>query len=292
VDKDKVCNFIRSTTIKKINKMKKIISLAIVLLMIASCSTVPITGRKRVNLVSDAQILPASFAQYEGFLKENKLSSDAKMTNEIQSTGVKISKAVDKFMRANGMVSEANSYRWEFNLIEDASVNAWCMPGGKVVFYTGILPICANTDGIAAVMGHEVAHAFAKHGQERMTSAYGQQLGGIAVAIGTNNKDPKTKALWNTIYGVGSTVGMLAYSRTHETEADKLGMVFMIMAGYKPEEAINVWIRMSERAGGNAPPEFLSTHPSNQTRIQNLKQYLPTAVKLAKKYNSPQLTTN
>lgn len=266
--------------------MKKIMPLAIVFLFIVSCSTVPITGRKRVNVVSDAQILPASFAQYEGFLKENKISTNAKVTGELQHIGMNISKAVDKFMRANKMVSEANSYRWEFNLIEDNTVNAWCMPGGKVVFYTGILPICDNTDGIAAVMGHEVAHAFAKHGQERMTSAYGQQLGGIAVAIGTNNKDPKTKALWNTIYGVGSTVGMLAYSRTHETEADKLGMVFMIMAGYKPDEAINVWIRMSERAGGQAPPEFLSTHPSNESRVENLRAYLPIAVEQAKKYNA------
>ncbi len=266
--------------------MKKIISLTLVLLFVISCSTVPITGRKRVNFVSDAEILPSSFAQYEGFLQENKISTDLALTNEVQSVGARISKAVDKFMRANNMVSEADSYRWEFNLIEDETVNAWCMPGGKVVFYTGIIPICANTDGIAAVMGHEVAHAFAKHGQERMTSAYGQQLGGIAVAIGTNNKDPKTQQLWNTIYGVGSQVGMLAYSRTHETEADKLGMVFMIMAGYNPEEAINVWIRMSERAdSGSAPPEFLSTHPSNESRIANLRAYLPTAVELAKQYS-------
>jgi predicted Zn-dependent protease len=272
--------------------MKKVISLAIVFLFIVSCSTVPITGRKRINIVSDAQILPASFEQYAGFLKENTISSDAKMTNEIQSVGMNISRAVDKFMRANNMVAEANNYRWEFNLINDPTVNAWCMPGGKVVFYEGILPICNNTDGIAAVMGHEVAHAFAKHGQERMTTAYGQQLGGIAVAIGTSKKDPRTAQLWNTIYGIGSTVGMLAYSRTHETEADKLGMVFMIMAGYKPEEAINVWIRMSQRSDASgAPPEFLSTHPSNQTRIANLKAYLPTAVKMAKKYNAVATTT-
>lgn len=270
--------------------MKKIISLAVVFLFIVGCSTVPITGRKRINIVSDAQILPASFAQYEGFLKENKISTNTIATNKLQNVGINISKAVDKFMRSNGMVSEANSYRWEFNLVEDETVNAWCLPGGKVVFYTGILPICDSTDGIAAVMGHEVAHAFAKHGQERMTSAYGQQLGGIAVAIGTNNKDPKTRALWNTIYGVGSTVGMLAYSRTHETEADKLGMVFMIMAGYKPEEAINVWIRMSQRAASSGtPPEFLSTHPSNETRIKNLKAYLPTAIAQAKKYNTQKL---
>jgi len=265
--------------------MKKIVGLVIVVMLILSCSTVPITERKRLNIVSDEQILPASFSQYEGFLKENKISTNAKMTNEVQLVGVNISKAVDKFMRANRMVSEANMYRWEFNLIEDPAVNAWCMPGGKVVFYTGILPICKNTDGIAAVMGHEVAHAFAKHGQERMTSAYGQQLGGIAVALGTSGQEAETQQLWNTVYGIGSQVGMLAYSRTHETEADKLGMVFMIMAGYNPEEAIQVWVRMSELSKGNAPPEFLSTHPSNETRINNLRAYMPTAIELAKKYN-------
>ncbi|SDX81871.1 Peptidase family M48 [Lutibacter oricola] len=273
--------------------MKKIIALSLLVIFMVSCSTVPITGRKRINLVSDAQILPSSFAQYSTFLKENKISTDARKTNEIQSVGIRISKAVDKFMRANNMVSEANNYRWEFNLINDNTVNAWCMPGGKVVFYTGILPICANTDGIAAVMGHEVAHAFAKHGQERMTSAYAQQLGGVAVAVGTANKDPKARELWNMAYGVGSQLGMLAYSRTHETEADKLGMVFMIMAGYKPEEAVNVWIRMSQRADASkAPPEFLSTHPSNQTRIKNLRAFLPTAMVLAKKYSTQQLPAN
>ncbi len=267
--------------------MKKIISLIIVTLFLISCSTVPITGRKRINLVSDAQILPSSFAQYSGFLEENKLSTNTAKTNEVKQVGARISKAVDKYMRANGMTAEADAYRWEFNLIEDQTVNAWCMPGGKVVFYTGILPICDNIDGIAAVMGHEVAHAFAKHGQERMTSSYGQQLGGLAVALGTSSKDPKTQLLWNTVYGVGSQVGMLAYSRTHETEADKLGVVFMIMAGYKASEAVNVWVRMSQRAdAGSAPPEFLSTHPSNQTRIKNLKDWIPEATKIANKLNS------
>jgi len=267
--------------------MKKIVSLCIVALMLLSCSTVPITGRKRVNVVSDAQILPSSFAQYQGFLKENKISTNRSKSAEIKSVGSKISKAVDRFMRANNMAAEADSYRWEFNLIENDAINAWCMPGGKVVFYTGILPMCANTDGIAAVMGHEVAHAFAKHGQERMTTAYGQQIGGLGVMLATGNEDPKKSKMWNTIYGVGSQLGMLAYSRTHENEADKLGMVFMIMAGYQPEEAVNVWIRMSQRAGaGNTPPEFMSTHPSNETRIQNLRAYLPTATGLAKKYNA------
>lgn len=264
--------------------MRKLPVLIVFLLLFQNCSTVPITGRQRVNIISDEQILPASFAQYDGFLKEHTLSKNVEMTQEIKAVGKRISISVDRFMRNNGMMAEANSYQWEFNLVEDKNINAWCLPGGKVVFYTGILPVCANTDGIAAVMGHEIAHAFAKHGQERMTSAYGQQLGGIAVALGTSGQDAQTQVLWNNIYGLGSQVGMLAYSRTHETEADKLGMVFMIMAGYDPEEAINVWIRMGQQATQASPPEFLSTHPSNETRIANLRAYLPTAKINAEKY--------
>ncbi len=266
--------------------MKKIIVLVVAVFLFSECSTVPITGRKRVNFVSDAQVLPASFAQYQGFLKENKLSSDRTMTNQIKNVGKNVSAAVDRFMRANNMTAEANSYRWEFNLVEDKTVNAWCLPGGKVVFYTGIMPICANEDGVAAVMGHEVAHAFAKHGQERMSSGQLQQLGGLAVAIGTANKNPKSAQIWNMAYGLGSSVGMLAFSRTHETEADKLGLVFMLMAGYNGTEAAEVWVRMSKRASGKQGPEFLSTHPSNARRIQTLRSFLPEAKKLAAKFNA------
>ncbi|WP_435262361.1 M48 family metallopeptidase [Tenacibaculum sp. nBUS_03] len=266
--------------------MKKILALVFIAILFVECSTVPITGRKRLNIVGDSQVLPASFAQYKGFLEKNKLSKDVAKSNQIKRVGKKISAAVDRFMRANGMTAEANSYKWEFNLVDDKTVNAWCLPGGKVVFYTGIMPICDNENGVAAVMGHEVAHAFAKHGQERMTSAYGQQLGGIAVALGTKNNE--NSQLWNMAYGIGSQVGMLSFSRTHETEADKLGLVFMIMAGYKGEEAAEVWVRMSKRAGsGKSQPEFLSTHPSNETRIQTLRAFLPEARSLAAKYNVP-----
>lgn len=257
--------------------MHKKIIISFSLFMVIACSTVPITNRKRVNIVDDSQILPASFAQYDEFLKEHKLSTDAKMSNEIKEVGRRISSSVDRFMRANGMSKEADSYQWEFNLVQDDQKNAWCLPGGKVVFYTGILSTCKNEDGIAAVMGHEIAHAFAKHGQERMTSAYGQQLGGLAVALGTSGESSETQLIWNSIYGIGSQVGMLAYSRTHESEADKLGMVFMIMAGYDPEESIALWKRMKEDSKGGSPPEFLSTHPSHDTRIRELKKYLPTA---------------
>ena len=196
--------------------MKKIISLVMLVFLFAECSTVPITGRKRFNIVSDAQVLPASFAQYQGFLSENKLSNNRVMTNQIKDVGRNISAAVDRFMRANNMTSEANSYKWEFNLIEDETVNAWCMPGGKVVFYTGIMPICANENGVAAVMGHEVAHAFAKHGQERMSISQGTQIGGLLVALGTSSADPQSQNLWNMAYGLGSNLGTLKFSRTHE----------------------------------------------------------------------------
>jgi len=265
--------------------MKKIVILLFLVALGVQCTTVPITGRKQFNIVSDAQVLPASFAQYKGFLQENKLSQDAEATQQIKEIGARVSAAVDRFMRSNGMVKEADSYEWEFNLVEDKTVNAWCLPGGKVVFYTGILPICANEDGIAAVMGHEVAHAFAKHGQERMSQGQLQAIGGLAVAYGTRND--KNAQIWNAAYGLGSQVGvMLPFSRKHETEADKLGLVFMIMAGYNGEEAAEVWVRMSERSNGKKPPRLLSTHPSNQSRIETLRAYLPEAKQLAAKFNA------
>jgi len=269
--------------------MRKIIFLVGFVFLFIGCSTVPITGRSRVNFVSDAQVLPASFAQYKGFLLENKVSTNTVMTNQIKDIGKNFSEAVDRFMRANNMVSEADSYKWEFNLIEDKTVNAWCMPGGKVVFYTGIMPICANDNGVAAVMGHEVAHAFAKHGQERMSQGKMQQFGGLAVALGTTNKDPKTQQIWNTAFGVTTGLGVLKFSRVHEQEADRLGLVFMIMAGYDGAEAAEVWVRMSEESNGKSQPEILSTHPSNASRILDLKTYLPTARMYAAKYNSEPL---
>jgi predicted Zn-dependent protease len=265
--------------------MRKIIFLVVFVFLIVGCSSVPITGRSRVNFVSDAQVLPASFAKYKGFLLENKVSTNTVMINQIKDIGKNISEAVDRFMRANNMVSEADSYKWEFNLIEDKTINAWCMPGGKVVFYTGIMPICANDNGVAAVMGHEVAHAFAKHGQERMTNSYGQKIGSLLVGLGTSGNSEESQQMWNTVYGVGSGLGMLKYSRVHEQEADRLGMVFMIMAGYDGAEAAEVWVRMREKANGKSQPEILSTHPSNASRIQDLKTYLPTARMYAAKYN-------
>ena len=264
--------------------MKTFKFLFFITLFIWGCSTVPITGRKQLNLVSDTRMLPMAFNQYNSFLKEHKLSDNTIKTKKLKDVGARISKAIDAYMRANNMADRADTYKWEFNLIEDKQVNAWAMPGGKVVFYTGIMPVAKDNDGIATVMGHEIAHAFARHGAERMSSGILQQAGGIAVALGTENS--KRSDIWNAAYGVSSQIGMLKFSRTQESEADKLGLVFMIMAGYNPDKAIAFWQRMSENAKGNKPPEFLSTHPSDETRIADLKAWLPQAKEIAKKYKT------
>jgi len=261
--------------------MKKFI-FSLFLMILAGCSTVPITGRKQLNLVSDSKIIPLAFNQYKSFLKDHKLSDDKVATARLRAVGKRISAAIDKYMRANGMSKRADSYKWEFNLVQDKAVNAWAMPGGKVVFYTGIMPIAKDDDGIATVMGHEIAHAFARHGAERMSSGILQQAGGIAVALGTQNS--KSANIWNSAYGVGSQIGMLKFSRTQESEADKLGLVFMIMAGYNPNKAIAFWQRMSANSKGKKQPEFLSTHPADATRIADLKAWLPQAKAIAKKY--------
>jgi len=261
--------------------MKKFTSILLLTLFFYACSTVPITGRKQISLVSTNEILPASLAKYKETLKEQPLSSDMEKTQMVKRVGHNLSVAVDKFLRENGKSAEADAYQWEFNLFENKEENAWCLPGGKVAIYTGILPVCKNEDGLAAVMGHEIAHAFAHHGEERMSEGMLAQLGGIAVAVGTANNDHAQ--IWNMAYGLGSGLGMLAFSRTHEKEADELGMVFMIMAGYDPEEAVYVWERMAAR-DKKRPPVILATHPSNQQRVNDLKAFLPQAREYARKY--------
>ncbi len=261
--------------------MKKFISIVLLLTLFYGCSTVPITGRKQISLVSTAEVLPASLARYSKELKETPLSRDVEKTAMVKNIGNNLAAAVDKFLRENGKSAEADTYQWEFNLFEKDEENAWCLPGGKVAIYTGILPITKNEDGLAAVMGHEIAHAFAHHGEERMSEAMLVQIGGIAVVAGTYND--KNAQIYNIAYGLGSGLGMLAFSRTHETEADKLGMVFMIMAGYDPEEAVHVWERMAAR-GKASPPAILATHPSDQQRVSALRAFLPQAREYARKY--------
>jgi predicted Zn-dependent protease len=247
--------------------------------IIISCSTVPITGRQQFNLLPESQLVAMSLNNYSRFLSENILSTDQRKTQIVKDVGNNIAAAVEQYLKDNGLESRLRDFDWEFNLVDDDIINAWCMPGGKVVFYTGILPYTKTEAGLAVVMGHEIAHAVARHGNERMSQALLIQTGGLALAAAIDEKPEETRNLFMMAYGVGTTVGLsLPYSRAHETEADKLGLIFMAMAGYNPEEAIEFWERM-ENAGGQKPPEFLSTHPSGQTRITDLKAFLPEAKK-------------
>jgi predicted Zn-dependent protease len=246
--------------------------------LLAACATVPITGRKQLSLIPDSQMNSMSFSQYDQVLAESKLSKDAAATAQVKRVGAKIQGAVEKYFQQQGQSQQLDGYAWEFNLIEGDQVNAWCMPGGKVAFYTGILPVCKDDAGIAVVMGHEVAHAIARHGGERMSQQMALELGGMALSEAMSSKPEQTQALWMGVFGVGAQYGvMLPFSRQHESEADRLGLVFMAMAGYDPRQAPKFWERMAAE-GGSAPPEFLSTHPSDATRIRQLNEYMAEAL--------------
>jgi predicted Zn-dependent protease len=264
------------------NIIKKTILTLVVLLVVDACKTNPFTGQKTLNFYPNSQIFPTAFAQYDEFLKENKVVKGTADANRITKVGQRIAAAAERWFNANGYPGYLKDYRWEYNLVDDKTVNAWCMPGGKIVFYTGILPICGDEAGIAVVMGHEVAHALANHGSQRMSAGTLQQLGAVAGNIAI--QDPQTRDLFNQAYGIGSQVGvMLPFSRSHETEADKIGLQLMAIAGYDPDVAPELWKRMKAQ-GGAAPPEFLSTHPSNDTRIANLTQWAPMAKEEARKF--------
>jgi len=248
-----------------------------------SCATNPFTGKQTMALVPNSQLFPTAFAQYNQVLAESNVETGTARADMIKRVGQRISVAAERWLNANGHHGYLNEYKWEYNLINDKTVNAWCMPGGKIVFYTGILPIAKSETGVAAIMGHEVAHALANHGQQRMSAAYIQQ--GVAIAGNIAIKNEKDRNTFNQYYGIGSTVGvMLPFSRSHETEADKIGLYLMGIAGYNPSEAAELWKRMKANSGGQAPPEILSTHPSNDSRIANLKALAPQAVAESKKY--------
>ncbi|KAA9332722.1 M48 family metallopeptidase [Adhaeribacter soli] len=262
--------------------MLKRIFLACGLFVAVSCSTVPVTGRKQLDIVPDSQMLSMSFSEYDNFMKTHRLSTDAANTAMVKRVGQRIQQAVETYMAQNNLSSQLSGFQWEFNLVEDKTPNAWCMPGGKVVIYTGILPLTQNETGLAVVMGHEIAHAIAKHGNERMSQGLVQQLGGVALDVALANRPAETRNIFLTSYGVGSQLGLLKYGRTQESEADRLGLIFMAMAGYDPQQAIPFWERMAAKSGGQAPPEFLSTHPSDETRIRDLRRLMPEAMKYYK----------
>jgi predicted Zn-dependent protease len=260
--------------------MKKLILIMLVTGSFLGCRQNQVTGRKQLSLVSESELQSMAGQEYRTFLSQNKVvppgNNDAEMVRRV---GNRIAQAISEYYRSQGKTSVLEGYNWEFNLIDDKEVNAWCMPGGKVVVYTGILPVTQNENALAIVMGHEITHALARHGNERMSQGLLQQLGGVALAVAISNKPAETQNLFMTAYGVGTTVGaILPFSRDQESEADHFGLIYAAMAGYNPQEAVAFWQRMAA-LGGEKPPEFLSTHPADETRIKRIKQYMPEAMK-------------
>ena len=249
------------------------------MLMFQGCAEVPITQRKGLHLVPETELLSMSFQQYNDVLKKSKLSTDTRKVEMVRRVGIRIAKSAETFLTETGQQDKIKSYKWEFNLIEeDKTVNAWVMPGGKAAVYTGILPFTQNETGLAVVLGHEVAHALADHGNERMSEALVANTGGMALSVALSQRPQQTQQLFMKVYGVGANVGfLLPYSRLHESEADRIGLTLMARAGYDPREAIAFWQRMSKQEG-QRPPQLLSTHPAPETRVADIKKYLPEAL--------------
>jgi predicted Zn-dependent protease len=268
--------------------MKRLYAILAVLvaavLIIIGCTTNPLTGKRTMAFVNNGQLFPSSFAQYDEFLKENTVITGTPDANMVSRIGTKLADAAEKWLAAEGNSHYLDDYQWEYKLVKDDAVNAWCMPGGKIVVYTGILPVTKTEAALAVVLGHEISHALLNHGQQRMSADLLTQLGAIGLAVGTAGLSQQTQSLAMAAYGIGSQLGgTIPFSRSHESEADHYGLILMAIAGYNPDEAVPFWERMAA-AGGGAPPEFLSTHPSDATRIRQLQGWTPEAKKIAAEF--------
>ncbi|MBL7739828.1 MAG: M48 family metallopeptidase [Chitinophagaceae bacterium] len=253
--------------------------------LLIACSKNPLSGKNQLTLLPETELQTMATQEYQQFLSTNKVvaTTNNKDAEMVRRVGQRITKSVETYYAEKGISDKLAGFKWEYNLVDDKAVNAWCMPGGKIVVYTGLLPITQNEAALAAVMGHEVCHALLQHGNQRMSQGLIQQLGGVALSVAVANKPQETQNLFMTAYGVGSQVGvMLPFSRKHELEADRYGLIFAAMSGYNPEEAINLWKRMEQAGGGQKPPEFLSTHPSEGKRIEQLQKLMPEALKYYK----------
>ncbi len=248
-----------------------------------SCETVPITGREQIAFIPSSTILPMSFNNYHDFIAGHKVIEHTPEAEIVTRVGVRIEHAVERYFSEHGLSSRLSGYQWEFHLVEDKEANAWCMPGGKVVVYSGILPITRDENGLAVVLGHEIAHAVANHGDERMSQALLVQMGGLALDAALSQNPKETNSLFIAAYGAGAQVGiLLPYSRLHESEADHLGLIFMAMAGFDPHHALEFWERMAGSQHGEKPPVFLSDHPADEKRIEDIRRLIPEAMEYYK----------
>ncbi|MFO7820572.1 MAG: M48 family metallopeptidase [Lentisphaeria bacterium] len=245
----------------------------------ASCTTMPLTGRSQLTLVPQSTMNSMSSQQYQEFLNEAEVITGTKEAEMVQRVGKRLQRAAEYHLQSKSMAEQINEYDWEFNLIKDDSLNAWAMPGGKVVVYSGLLPVAEDDKGLAVVVGHEIAHALARHGNERMSQALAFQLGGMALSTAISKEPEETQRLWMAAFGLGAQYGVLyPFSRTHETEADRIGLMLMSLAGYDPHAALAFWERMMEKKDQPSPPEFLSTHPADDSRISNLRRAIPAVM--------------
>ena len=257
--------------------MRKIVLLLAICAGFYACGSVPITGRRQLNLVSDQEVLSLSLQEYNKFISTAKKSTDQTKTAMVVKVGNNIAKAVENYFQVTGQEALLANYSWEFNLIDDPQVNAFCMPGGKIVVYTGILPYTQDETGLAVVLGHEVGHAIAKHANERMSQQMALDYGGATVGSLLGKASASTQNIGATVWGLGTQMGvMLPFNRKQELEADRMGLILMAIAGYNPNAAIPFWQRMSTQGGGSL--EFLSTHPSDNTRIAEINKDLPEAM--------------
>lgn len=248
--------------------------------LLSGCATVPHTGRSQLILLSDAEVAQMGLTSYRRIMRQSPVVTGQPDSRRVRYVGRKVSEAAERFLRENGYADRLPYFKWEFSLIRgDETINAWCLPGGKIAFYTGILPYAGNDNGIAVIMGHEIAHAIANHGNERMSQLLLAQLGGMALATALEEEPETTQVLALAAYGLGSQIGiLLPYSRTQEYEADRIGLILTAMAGFDPREAVPLWRRMMA-AGGESPPEFLSTHPATEARIREIQDFLPEALR-------------
>lgn len=275
------CNlfyFVQALFKMKKYTLKPLALLGIFIFLSISCSKIPITGRKQFRLLPESTLMEMSLTSYKHILDTAKVVYNTSDATKVKNVGAKIASAVEAYLKGTKYEKRIEGFNWEFNLIDDSIVNAWCMSGGKVAFYTGIMPICKTETGIAVVMGHEIAHAIAQHGNERVSQGLALQMGGVALDVAASTRSEETRQLVQLAYGVGANVGvMLPFSRKHESEADEMGLMFMAMAGYDPQEAPVFWDRMNQ-LGGARPPEFLSTHPNPDKRKEALERLMPKAL--------------